>query len=122
MRPRRKNLRGAVTAGARGRLRIIVHLEVSSLARRQVADLNSWWRGNRTAARHAVRDELARAFRLILAQPHIGPRALDVEIEGVRRIHLSRIRHYLYYRVFETSSIVEVLAVWSDSRGEPPPL
>ena len=87
-----------------------------------MADLNSWWRRNRSSARNAVRDELARAFRLILAQPLIGPRALDVEIEDVRRIHLSRIRHYLYYRVLESSSIIEVLAVWSDSRGEPPPL
>jgi len=61
-------------------------------------------------------------FRLILAQPEIGPRALDVELPGVRRIHLSRIKHYLYYRVLEADEMIEVLAVWSDSRGEPPPL
>lgn len=63
-----------------------------------------------------------RVFRLILNQPRIGPPAVDVELPDVRRIHLSRIGHYLYYRVLDSESIIEVLAVWSDSRGEGPPI
>ena len=100
----------------------IYRLDISRLARRQVRELSKWWRKNRTAAPTAVRDELARVFRLILAQPQIGPPALDVEVRGVRRIHLSRIAHYLYYRVLESDGIIEVLVVWSDSRGEAPPI
>jgi plasmid stabilization system protein ParE len=69
-----------------------------------------------------VHDELARVFRLILNHPHIGSPALDVEVPEVRRIHLSRIGHYLYYRVLEEEGIIEVLAVWSDSRGDAPPI
>lgn len=100
----------------------LYRLDVASRARRQVKKLSSWWRKNRTAAPNAVHDELARVFRLILAQPRIGPPALDVRLPDVHRIHLSRIHHYLYYRVLESEGLIEVLAVWSDSRGDAPPI
>ena len=100
----------------------LFRIDVGHRARRQVKELNAWWRKNRTAARTAVQDELTRVFRLILNHPHIGPPALDVDLPEIRRIHLSRIGHYLYYRVLESEGIIEVLAVWSDSRGEGPPI
>jgi plasmid stabilization system protein ParE len=100
----------------------LYRLEISDVARRQTAELNIWWRMHRSAARTAVRDELARVFRLILAQPEIGPRALDVELRDVRRIHLSRIAYSLYYRILDADNVIEVLAVWSDSRGTGPRL
>ncbi|HEX6097528.1 MAG TPA: type II toxin-antitoxin system RelE/ParE family toxin [Thermoanaerobaculia bacterium] len=100
----------------------LFRIEVGEVARRQVRKLNSWWRKNRSAAPTAVRDELTRAFRLILNQPRIGPPALDVDLPDVRRIHLSRIAHSLYYRVLESEGVIEVLAVWSDSRGDGPPI
>jgi len=40
----------------------------------------------------------------------------------VRRIHLSRVSHYLYYRVREEAGVIEVLALWSDRREEGPPV
>jgi plasmid stabilization system protein ParE len=101
---------------------ILFRIEVGHLARQQVRKLNRWWRKNRTAAPTAVQDELARVFRLILNQPQIGSPALDVELPDVRRIHMSRIAHYLYYRVLESDGIIEVLSVWSDRRGEAPPI
>ena len=101
---------------------ILFRIDVGATARRQADELNRWWRANRSAARNAVRAELTRVFRLILNHPHIGPLATDVDLPEVRRIHLSRIGHYLYYRVLENDGIIEVLAVWSDSRGEGPPI
>jgi plasmid stabilization system protein ParE len=100
----------------------LFRIDIASRARKQAKKLSAWWRKNRSAAPNAVHDELARVFLLILNQPYIGPAATDVDLPGVRRIHLSRIRHYLYYRVLESECIIEVLAVWSDSRGEGPPL
>lgn len=100
----------------------LYRLDVGYLARRQVKKLNAWWRKNRTSAPNAVRDELERVFRLILAQPRIGPPAIDVSLPEVRRIHLSRIHHYLYYRILERDGLIEVLAIWSDSRADAPPL
>ena len=100
----------------------LFRIEVGYLARRQIRKLSTWWRKNRTAAPTAVQDEITRVFSLILNHPQIGPPALDVDVPNVRRIHLSRIKHYLYYRVLESESIIEVLAMWSDSRGEGPPI
>jgi len=100
----------------------LFRIDIGRLARRQVKDLNAWWRKNRSGAANAVHDELARVFRLILNQPRIGPPALDVDLPEVRRIHLSRIGHYLYYRVLEAQGIIEVLALWADRRGEGPPI
>jgi plasmid stabilization system protein ParE len=100
----------------------LYRIDVGLTARRQADELNRWWRAHRSAARTAVRDELTRVFRLILNHPYMGPSALDVDLPDVRRIHLSRIGHYLYYRVLETEGIIEVLAIWSDSRGEAPPI
>jgi plasmid stabilization system protein ParE len=98
----------------------LFRIAVDADARRQIRELNLWWWRNRTAAPNAVTDELTRIFRLLINQPRIGPVALEIELPGVRRILLSRIGHYLYYRVLESEGVVQVLAIWSASRGEPP--
>jgi len=100
----------------------LLRIEIGEEARRQIRTLSRWWRRNRTAAPNAVTDELTRVFRLLINQPRIGSLALEIELPGVRRIHLSRIGHCLYYRVQDAEAIVEVLAVWSDRRGQPPPI
>src|SRR4030042_1907417 len=54
-------------------------------------------------------------LELISAQPQIGAKAANVKLAGVRRIHLSRIHYYLYYRVRGPPEVVEVLALWHTS-------
>src|SRR4051812_14571235 len=93
-------------------------VEISPLAARHLRELEHWWRLNRTAAPNAVREELQRILRLLSITPLMGRRATDVELEGVRRIHISRIWYYLYYRVLDHPERIELLALWSDSRGE----
>ncbi len=97
-------------------------VEISPLAAQHIHELEAWWRWNRTAAPNAVREEVERALGLIALQPHSGPRALDVELKDVRRVHLSRIWHFLYYRVQHVPARIELLALWSDSRGGGPPI
>ena len=97
-------------------------VEISDLAAQHIRELEKWWRLHRTAAPIAVRVELERALGVITLQPRAGPRAHDVDLEDVRRIHLSRIWHYLYYRVLEAPVRIELLALWSDSRQEGPPI
>ncbi|HWM93010.1 MAG TPA: type II toxin-antitoxin system RelE/ParE family toxin [Thermoanaerobaculia bacterium] len=99
------------------RLRLLVVAE----AERQIRDAAGWWHANRPAARGLFRQELARGFEFITTQPDIGPKALDVALAGVRRLHLLRIHYYLYYRVTDDQA-VEVLALWHTSRGELPPI
>lgn len=93
-------------------------LRVVPKAERQIREASRWWYANRPAAPDLLRAELRRGFGLITSQPEIGPPARDVELPGVRRLHLSRIRYYLYYHL--TGDAVEVLALWHTSRGWPP--
>ena len=46
--------------------------------------------------------------------------ARGIKLQGVRRVTLSRIRYYVYYRA--TDQALEVLAFWHTSRGRQPPL
>lgn len=54
--------------------------------------------------------------------PEIGAVAEDTEIAGVRRVLLAATRYYLYYLVNEADGTIDVLAVWSTSRGTGPDL
>jgi plasmid stabilization system protein ParE len=99
-----------------------LHVEVSHLAKAQVLAAEQWWRVNRSKAPNAIREELERASFLIANQPEIGARALDVDLPGVRRLHLARVRYDLYYRVAPNPDRVEILAFWHASRDGRPPL
>ena len=62
------------------------------------------------------------ARRVIRFTPFAGTRATDIELADVRRIHITRIWHFLYYRVLDEPERIELVALWSDSRGEGPPI
>lgn len=93
---------------------------VTSRAAAEIDEAADWWRRNRPAAPGAVREDLARALTLLAAQPRVGATARNTRLKGVRRVHLSRVRHHVYYRV--TADAVEVLAFWHSSRGRGPAL
>ncbi len=99
-----------------------LHIEVSDLAKAQIRAAEEWWRLNRPKAPNAIREELERASLLISLQPEIGARARNVSLTGVRRLHLDRVRYYLYYRVLTDAARIDVLAFWHSSRGGDPPL
>jgi plasmid stabilization system protein ParE len=99
-----------------------LHIEVSSLARAQIRAAQDWWRVNRPKAPNAIREELERASLLISVQPEIGARARNTSLAGVRRLHLARVRYYVYYRVVADPERIEILAFWHQSRGSGPSL
>jgi plasmid stabilization system protein ParE len=80
----------------------------------------TWWRENRPAAPDAIREELARVVTLLAAQPRIGARARSERLPGVRRLFVSRVRCFIYYRVDERAASVVILAFWHESRGRGP--
>ena len=84
----------------------------------QIEEAAIWWSENRPYARRAIEEELERAFALLAIQPAIGARARNQRLTGVRRIHLSRIHYYLYYRV--SVEAVDVIAFWHTSRASAP--
>ncbi|MFQ5744991.1 MAG: type II toxin-antitoxin system RelE/ParE family toxin [Acidobacteriota bacterium] len=93
-------------------------VRITRRAARQIGEAATWWEENRPAAPGAVRNELEQTLALLARQPRIGARARNVRTEGVRRVHLSRIRYYLFYRV--KGSTVELLALWHSIRGSGP--
>jgi plasmid stabilization system protein ParE len=99
-----------------------LEIEVSDLAKAQIRTVEDWWRVNRPKAPNAIREELERAASIIAVQPEIGTRALNVSLHGVRRLHLSRVRYYVYYWLRTDPRRVEILAFWHESRGSGPPL
>lgn len=97
-------------------------VKVVRRASRQIEKAAAWWAENRLSAPDAIREDLQVAFDLIARHPNIGAKALNAKLSGVRRIHLSRIRYHLYYRVNDKAGIIEVLAFWHSSRGTEPNL
>ena len=98
-----------------------LRLRVTREAERQIREASAWWQANRPAARGLFRQELTRGFDFITTQPEIGTKALDTPLQEIRRLHLIRIRYYLYYRV-QNDDAVEVVALWHTSRGQGPPV
>lgn len=93
-------------------------VRVTRRAQAHIDRAAQWWDQNRPLAPKALDEALAEAFSLLGAEPGIGARALNVRTEGVRRVHLTRVHYYLYYRV--RNNQVEVLAFWHTSRGAGP--
>ena len=95
-------------------------IKVTPVADAQVQEAGSWWLANREKAPEAFKEELQRGFVLISQRPEIGAKATNVKLKGVLRIHLSRIRYFLYYRV--QGDWIEILALWHSSRLKGPAL
>ena len=95
-----------------------LELFISRRAAREFERVVEWWAANRPAAPGAVRRDLEAAVNVLLVQPDIGARVEEASSPDVRRIHLDRIRYWVYYRV--RSNRLEVLSVWHSSRGRGP--
>ena len=95
-------------------------LEVTPRAARHIREAAQWWHEHRTGAPDAIREELERAFDLISLFPGVGAVARNPQLQGVRRLHLSRVHYDLYYRSHGSS--IQVLAFWHSSRGSGPAL
>lgn len=97
-------------------------IEISDLAKAQIRIAEDWWRLNRPKAPNAIREELERAASIISIQPEVGTRALNISLTGVRRLHLARVRYFVYYWLLADPDRIEILAFWHESRGSGPPL
>jgi len=87
-------------------------------ANRQIAEASDWWQANRSKAPQAFEEAIERAFNLLSFQPNVGVKVRSTRFAEVRRIHLSPIHYFLYYRI--SARGVEILAVWHTSRGSEP--
>ena len=97
-----------------------MNVRVTKRAQVQIDRAARWWDENRDLAREAFDDDLAEALLLLGAEPSVGAPVFRLRAQGVRRLHLARIRYQLYYRA--RGDWVEVLALWHTSRGGEPPV
>ncbi len=97
-----------------------LQLRITRRAAAQIEKADAWWLDNRPAAPEAFREDLKAAFALLIVQPGVGTKVLSARSDGVRRLHLGRVRYYLFYRVKDQQLVV--LSVWHTSRAAAPVL
>ena len=97
-------------------------VEITDVAKAQIRAAEDWWRLNRPMAPNAIREQVERAASIISAQPHVGTRAANVSLSGVRRLRLARVRYYVYYWLLSDPERIEILAFWHEGRGSGPSL
>jgi plasmid stabilization system protein ParE len=97
---------------------VALSLRITERAAAETGRADAWWRDNRPGAPFAVREDLKGAYELLLRQPGVGVKVGNARLAGVRRLHLGRIRYFLYYRV--TGEELIVLTLWHASRGSGP--
>ena len=68
----------------------------------------------------AVRNDLEAALALLVEESGIGTKIETARIVTIRRLYLTRVRYFLYYRV--RGKFLEVIAFWHASREAGPPI
>jgi len=95
-------------------------LRVAARAAGEVERAEQWWLDSRPAAPNAFRADLLGAVTLLLRQPGGRVKVANTKLRGVRRLHLGRIRYFVYYQLRGAELVV--LSVWHTSRGKGPGL
>lgn len=93
-------------------------LRIARRAASEIERAERWRLENRPGAPDTFRADLKGAFILLVRQPGVGVKVGNTRLSGVRRLHLGRIRYFVYYRVMNDELVV--LSVWHSSRGKGP--
>lgn len=95
-----------------------LRVRLTKRAATEVERADAWWRENRPAVPLAIRDDLASALGLLIAQPGLGRLVTNTKLAGTRRIQLDRVQYHVYFRVAGEELVV--LAFWHARRGDVP--
>ncbi|MDP1982058.1 MAG: type II toxin-antitoxin system RelE/ParE family toxin [Sulfuritalea sp.] len=95
-------------------------VRIKPRAQREIERAAEWWAENRPAAIGAIRLDIEAALALLVEEPGIGTKIETARSDVVRRLYLTRVRYFLYYRV--RSHVLEVVAFWHSSREAGPSL
>ena len=93
-------------------------VRIKPRAERQIDSAAAWWSENRPAAPGAIREDLKNALEALVEQPGIGTSGEKARNQYVRRLYLTRVRYFVYYRV--QGPQLEIVAFWHESREEGP--
>jgi plasmid stabilization system protein ParE len=95
-------------------------VRIKPRAQGEIERAAEWWAENRPAAVGAIRKDIEAALALLVEEPGIGTRVETARSDAVRRLYLTRVRYFLYYRV--RGNFLEVVAFWHASREAGPSL
>lgn len=95
-----------------------LRVKISPRAGEQVKRAANWWLENRTAAPYAIETDIRESLALLAEQPGIGTKYSGARAGTIRRLYMSRVGYFLYYRVL--GDVLEVVAFWHTSRGRQP--
>lgn len=99
-----------------------LRLRTTAAADEMAEQIDAWWQENRPEAPNLFLEELADAPALLIDSPGIGSPFRHRAIPDVRRFHLPRTRHHVYYVHDAGTGEVVILAIWGSSRGSGPVL
>jgi plasmid stabilization system protein ParE len=95
-----------------------LRVKISARAAGQIRKAADWWAQNRLAAPGAIRADFGESVGLLAEQPGIGAKYEGARAPGVRRLFLSRVGYFIYYKVEGNS--LHILAFWHASREHQP--
>ncbi len=93
-----------------------LQIKISARAAAQGRKASDWWAENRLAAPDAIGKDFGESVALLAEQPGIGAKYEGSRTPGVRRLFLSRVGFFIYYRA--ESNCLNILAFWHASRGQ----
>lgn len=99
---------------------VSLRVKISARAANEIRRAAQWWLENRPAAPGAIAADFTESIALLAEQPGIGAKCEGSRVPGARRLFLSRVGDFIYYRA--DGPDLKVLAFWHASRGEQPRL
>lgn len=97
-----------------------LRVRIAARAANQVREASEWWSVNRPNAPNAIAADFGEAVALLAEQPGIGANYKGSRTVGVRRLFLSRVGYFIYYKAED--DFLHVLAFWHASRELQPSL
>jgi plasmid stabilization system protein ParE len=94
-------------------------VRLAAPAARQLRNARDWWLANRDKAPHAFDQDIAALWGVLEDRPELVGRPLEGQ-PSVRRVHLQRIRYYVYFQLADDGDGVQILALWHERRGSAP--
>ena len=97
-----------------------LRVRVATRAANQIRKASEWWSVNRPNAPDAIAVDFGASVALLAEQPSIGAKYEGARTPGVRRLFLSRVGYFVYYKT--ENGFLYVLAFWHASREHQPRL
>ncbi|MEW6039804.1 MAG: type II toxin-antitoxin system RelE/ParE family toxin [Pseudomonadota bacterium] len=97
-----------------------LQIRIAARAAKRVREASEWWSVNRPSAPNAIAADFGEAVSLLAEQPGIGAKYEGSRTVGVRRLFLSRVGYFIYYKA--ENGFLHVLAFWHASREHQPSL